>query len=93
MQVMSSLSSSRYTVACNAHWLFLLEYTVLLLLSSSQDVAWLAEGLPNIIEKYRVPLADFNHLDYLWAIDGDTLVYNHLIENIKNFEKAQTGRH
>ena len=43
-----------------------------------QDVSWLAEGLPNLVEKYRVSLAAFNHLDYLWAIDGDTLVYNHI---------------
>ncbi|XP_043240495.1 lipase 3-like isoform X2 [Amphibalanus amphitrite] len=59
------------------------------LLADPEDVAWLAEGLPNIIEKYRVPLAAFNHLDYLWAIDGDILVYNHVIENIQKFENAQ----
>ena len=62
---------------------------IITVLSVAQDVAWLAEGLPNIIEKYRVPLAAFNHLDYLWAIDGDILVYNHVIENIKRFENPQ----
>jgi len=55
------------------------------ILADPTDVTWLAEQLPNMVEKYRVPLSAFNHLDYLWAIDADTLVYNHVIENLKKY--------
>jgi len=51
---------------------------------SSQDVEQLASKLPNLLQQYLVPLSDFNHLDYLWAIDADTLVYKPIIEKMNS---------
>jgi hypothetical protein len=53
-----------------------------LLFISSQDVDQLASKLPNLLGKFLVSLPAFNHLDYLWAIDADTLVYNTVISQM-----------
>jgi hypothetical protein len=57
-------------------------FTVLFI--SSQDVDHLASQLPNLLGKFLVPLPAFNHLDFLWAIDGDTLVYNKVISQMNS---------
>jgi len=57
-------------------------FTVLFI--SSQDVDHLASQLPNLLGKFLVPLPAFNHLDYLWAIDADTLVYNTVISQMNS---------
>lgn len=44
-----------------------------------QDVDELASKLPNLIGKFRVSDPKFNHLDFQWAIDADTLVYERVI--------------
>jgi hypothetical protein len=43
----------------------------------------LSKKLPNLIGTYDVQLKTFNHLDFLWAIDADDLVYNLVIEQMK----------
>lgn len=57
------------------------------LLSAEND--WLASDsavinlylqLVNPIEHYIVPLKEFNHIDFLWAIDAPNLVYAKLLE-------------
>jgi len=55
-----------------------------LLFISSQDVDQLASKLPNLLGKFLVQLPEFNHLDFLWAIDADTLVYNQVISQMEN---------
>jgi lysosomal acid lipase/cholesteryl ester hydrolase len=47
------------------------------------DVSRLAELLPNLQRKYRIPDDHFNHLDFLFAKDVDTLMY----ETVENFMK------
>ncbi|XP_047998456.1 LOW QUALITY PROTEIN: lipase 3-like [Leguminivora glycinivorella] len=49
-------------------------------LASTADVAELHRQLPNLIENYVVPLKEFNHIDFLWAIDAPKLVYKKLLE-------------
>jgi len=49
------------------------------------DVYRLAERLPNLQRKYKVVDEKFNHLDYLYAIDGPTLLYNTVEEFMKLF--------
>ena len=55
------------------------------LLISSQDVDQLASKLPNLVGKFLVPLPLFNHLDFLWGTDADTLVYNKIISQMDDF--------
>ncbi|XP_047507878.1 lipase 3-like [Pieris napi] len=49
-------------------------------LASDVDVTNLYVQLVNPIEHYIVPLKEFNHIDFLWAIDARKLVYNKLLE-------------
>lgn len=49
-------------------------------LSSDVDVTSLYVQIANPIEHYIVPLKEFNHIDFLWAIDAPKLVYNKLLQ-------------
>lgn len=51
-------------------------------LAAVKDVRKLKRQLKNVIGEYLIPFEKFNHLDYLWANDVDTLVYNKLIEEM-----------
>lgn len=59
-------------------------------LSGDVDVTRLFVQLANPIEHYIVPLKDFNHVDFLWAVDAPVLVYNKLLqlmeEGINHYE-------
>ncbi|XP_057334104.1 lipase 1-like isoform X2 [Microplitis mediator] len=49
------------------------------------DVDALSEQLPNVVDKYKVSYQKFSHMDFLWAKDAKSLVYDHVIELVKNF--------
>ncbi|XP_013195496.1 lipase 3-like [Amyelois transitella] len=49
-------------------------------LASDSDVTNLYVHLANPIEHYIVPLKEFNHIDFLWAVDAQKLVYTKLLE-------------
>lgn len=36
----------------------------------------LCNELPNLVERYLVPFEQFNHLDFIYAIDAIDMVYN-----------------
>lgn len=40
----------------------------------SKDVAWLSTQLGNV--KSSVMMAKFNHLDFIWGVNTNTLLYN-----------------
>uniref|UniRef100_A0A1B0A015 AB hydrolase-1 domain-containing protein n=1 Tax=Glossina pallidipes TaxID=7398 RepID=A0A1B0A015_GLOPL len=63
-----------------------LYYSMNDMLVSTTGVDRLARELPQVIDKYLVPMEQFNHLDFLWAIDVKTLVYNRLIRNLRRVE-------
>ncbi|XP_013105672.1 lipase 3 [Stomoxys calcitrans] len=63
-----------------------LYYSMNDMLVSTTGVDRLARELPHVIDKYLVPMEKFNHLDFLWAIDVKTLVYNRLVRNIRRVE-------
>lgn len=49
------------------------------------DVYRLAELMPNLVRKYRVPHDKFNHQDFLWAIDSPSLLYETVEDFMKRF--------
>lgn len=53
-------------------------------LSSSVDVIRLSNELPYKPKMYKVPFKNFNHIDYLWAIDAPKLIYKPLLEMLRN---------
>lgn len=53
-------------------------------LSSDIDVTSLYVQIANPIEHYIVPLKTFNHVDFLWAIDAPSLVYNKLLQLLED---------
>lgn len=61
------------------------------LLSSEKDIKTLYERLPSKTEIYMVPDPDFNHLDYLWAVDAPTLVNNKLLESLNKAHDAEAN--
>lgn len=52
---------------------------------AAKDVDELAAKLGNCIGKFRVPDPKFNHLDFTYATDADTLLYERIISYIKAF--------
>ncbi len=54
-------------------------------LADPVDVKRLAP-LPNIIENYRVPDKDFNHVDFLWALEAPELVYQKIFNILKRYD-------
>ncbi|XP_026497966.2 lipase 3-like [Vanessa tameamea] len=62
------------------------------LLSSEKDVQLLFENLPPSSRQiYKVPDQDFNHLDYLWAIDVSKLVNEEVINTLNNAYSADSA--
>lgn len=57
------------------------------LLSSARDVNKLYDRLPKYTTKYLVPFPKFNHLDYLWAVDADTLLNDKILELLNNMKQ------
>merc|ERR1711976_722099 len=55
-------------------------------LAQPDDVLRLISALPNIVDIYKVPFDKWNHLDYLWGLDANTLVYPRVLENIKKMQ-------
>ncbi|XP_055715506.1 lipase 3-like [Phlebotomus papatasi] len=48
-------------------------------LATIADVKKLRVKLKNVIGKYLVPLPKFNHLDFIWAKDARSLLYNKVL--------------
>ncbi|KAG8035475.1 hypothetical protein G9C98_006921 [Cotesia typhae] len=53
--------------------------------SNPTDVEALFDLLPNIIDVHIVDHPKFTHMDFLWAIDAKSLVYDHVIDLVKKF--------
>merc|ERR1719489_709381 len=63
-------------------------------LATHQDVEErLVPELQNLILKYEVPFAKFNHLDFQYAIDVVPLLYNELLRQMENKRLEVFGHH
>lgn len=51
------------------------------------DVQELEDKLGNHVESRRVPHRKFNHLDYMYGLDVDKLLYRSVVETIVKDEK------
>lgn len=55
-------------------------------LSTPDDVHRLSKEIKSVVGKFRVPMADFNHLDFVFAINATELIYDRLL-NIMDYFK------
>lgn len=50
------------------------------------DVYKLFSEIGNVVGRFLAPDANFNHFDFLWAVDVRKLVYNQVLEVMLRFE-------
>lgn len=55
-------------------------------LAQPDDVLRLMFKLPNHISSYKVPMKEWNHLDFLYGIDAKTLLYPEVLKNMEKFK-------
>ncbi|XP_034949217.1 lipase 3-like isoform X2 [Chelonus insularis] len=60
------------------------------LLADSNDVAKLANELPNLKLNYKVPMEFFNHIDFMFAIDAPVLLYQPTISFFQQLNDTLT---
>ncbi|KAF7405865.1 hypothetical protein HZH68_005234 [Vespula germanica] len=47
------------------------------------DVFQLSMELKNVVDMYKIPYKNFNHLDFMWAIEAPKLVYSRILKTLK----------
>ena len=57
------------------------------LLDFQQDYERTLSELPNLIDNYTVPYERWNHVDFLWAKDIDTLLHPRVLQNLEAGER------
>ncbi|XP_050684282.1 uncharacterized protein LOC126979114 [Leptidea sinapis] len=57
-------------------------------LGVKEDVDILVSKLPNVVDFYTVPNPKFDHFDFIWAKNRDTLVLPKLIQLIEKYKKV-----
>jgi lysosomal acid lipase/cholesteryl ester hydrolase len=50
------------------------------------DVELLHRELPNVALKYLVPMPEFNHMDFVWAINVRSLLYERVFQSMREAE-------
>ncbi|CAH0404644.1 unnamed protein product [Chilo suppressalis] len=56
-------------------------------LATPEDVDRLSKEIKTVIGKHRVPMAKFNHVDFVFAIDVKKLLYNRVVNIMAQFNK------
>lgn len=49
----------------------------------TEDLDRIHKELGNSVGKFKVPLSEFNHLDFIWAMDAPSLLYDLMIKLMK----------
>lgn len=52
-------------------------------MASPPDVRLLRSDLPNVVLDYLVPMPEFNHMDFIWAINQRTLLHERVISHME----------
>jgi hypothetical protein len=62
-----------------------------------QDYDKMLNELPNIFDNYTVPYEKWNHVDFLWGIDANILLFPRVMKNIADaeeiYQKENENRH
>ncbi|XP_032669548.1 lipase 3-like [Odontomachus brunneus] len=61
-------------------------------LATKSNVLEIYKRLPNIILFEEIPYKLFTHFDFLWAIDARSILYDHVIDIVDEFEAKQPSR-
>ncbi|XP_014469105.1 PREDICTED: lipase 3-like [Dinoponera quadriceps] len=83
--IYNSITPPKYDLT-KIHVPIALHYSTNDWLSNVRDVHQLYNELGNPLGKFRVPYEKFNHLDYLWAKDVDTLLYDKILSLMSRFK-------
>ncbi|KAL7741344.1 hypothetical protein ACLKA6_013787 [Drosophila palustris] len=59
------------------------------LLCHPHDVESMCDDLGNVTGKYLVPVKEFNHMDFLWAIDVRKQLYNRMLQVLGKLPQAK----
>lgn len=60
-------------------------------LAAAEDVKRLPKKLPNVIKLNRVNDDTFNHVDFIWARDAKELVYDSIIDWMREVENENNS--
>ncbi|XP_037866672.1 lipase 3 isoform X1 [Bombyx mori] len=55
-------------------------------LSTPNDVHRLSRSLKSVVGKFKVPMPEFNHLDFVFAINATNYIYSRLINIMEQFK-------
>lgn len=50
-----------------------------------QNVLELSRRLPNVVLVEEVPYKSFSHVDFMWAIDAKSLLYDRVLQILEKF--------
>ena len=43
--------------------------------------------LPNVVDNYSVPFRHYSHIDFMYAVDNDKLLYPRILQNMAAAEE------
>ncbi|XP_071581447.1 lipase 3-like [Temnothorax nylanderi] len=59
------------------------------MIATEENVLELGKHLPNVLLTEKVPFKLFSYVDFLWAINAKTLLYDRVLELIQKFDTDQ----